>query len=239
MGVVPDQKTQRSKPFLQSRPGSLPTTSTGGCSDWYAGVDRRGHSSRARGATRGRSVPGGAGVEGGRGETEDESNQASEEGPRHSGLREAQRSKGGSQRKQHGPDSPGPGGVGAPAYRQAGGLAAAPELHRASEVREELSGLGDQEVAQEEARQELGGWQERGRESGVPGFEQCSGTLTNGRAEIPNSFVARASRGFVEGGNNNIKVLKRRCYGIFNLSRLYQRLFLDSEGYDRFSKSPV
>ena len=27
--------------------------------------------------------------------------------------------------------------------------------------------------------------------------------------------------------NNKIKVLKRRCYGLFNLGHLFQRIFLD------------
>src|SRR5262249_11213128 len=118
-------------------------------------------------------------------------------------------------------------------------LAASPELNRAYELREELTGIFDQELSKEEARQELGVWQERVRESGVPGFEKFRGTLTHWMEEITNYFVARESSGFVEGVNNKIKVLKRRCYGIFNLSRLSQRLFLDFEGYDRFSKSPV
>ena len=36
--------------------------------------------------------------------------------------------------------------------------------------------------------------------------------------------------GFVEGFNNKVKVLKRRCYGIFNLKHLFQRIFLDFSG---------
>ena len=42
----------------------------------------------------------------------------------------------------------------------------------------------------------------------------------------------------VSGGsqsfNNRVKVLKRRCYGIFNGKRLFQRLTLDNQGYERF-----
>ena len=53
--------------------------------------------------------------------------------------------------------------------------------------------------------------------------------------EISNYFLARQNSGFVEGLNNKIKVLKRRCYGIFNLSHLFQRLSLDLEGYQRFA----
>jgi len=43
------------------------------------------------------------------------------------------------------------------------------------------------------------------------------------------------SSGFVEGLNNKVKVLKRRCYGIFNLGHLFQLLFLDLEGYRLFA----
>ena len=39
----------------------------------------------------------------------------------------------------------------------------------------------------------------------------------NGAQEIINYFVNRESSGFVEGLNNKLKVLKRRCYGLFNL----------------------
>ena len=54
--------------------------------------------------------------------------------------------------------------------------------------------------------------------------------------EITNYFLKRETSGLVEGINNKIKVLKRRCYGIFNLGHLFQRLFLDLEGYRLFAK---
>ena len=37
------------------------------------------------------------------------------------------------------------------------------------------------------------------------------------------------------GFNNKLKVLKRRCYGLFNLKHLFQRIFLDLEGYRLFA----
>ena len=55
--------------------------------------------------------------------------------------------------------------------------------------------------------------------------------------EITNYFLARETSGFVEGLNNKIKVVKRRCYGIFNIGHLFQRLFLDLEGYHLFAKT--
>jgi hypothetical protein len=33
---------------------------------------------------------------------------------------------------------------------------------------------------------------------------------------------------------NKIKVIKRRCYGIFDENSLFRRIFLDTEGYARF-----
>ena len=56
---------------------------------------------------------------------------------------------------------------------------------------------------------------------------------------IANYFVEHQSSGFVEGLNNKLKVLKRRCYGLGNVVRLFQRLMLDLEGYRRFSPWPV
>ena len=41
--------------------------------------------------------------------------------------------------------------------------------------------------------------------------------------------------GFVEGFNNKLKVLKRRCYGLTNLGHLFQRIFLDLEAYRVFA----
>jgi transposase len=52
---------------------------------------------------------------------------------------------------------------------------------------------------------------------------------------ITNYFIERRSSGFVEGLNNKLKVLKRRCYGLRNVDRLFQRLTLDVDGYRRFS----
>ena len=45
-----------------------------------------------------------------------------------------------------------------------------------------------------------------------------------------NYFNSRHKRGFVEGLNNKLKVLKRRCFGLDNPLKLFQRLWLDIEG---------
>lgn len=60
-------------------------------------------------------------------------------------------------------------------------------------------------------------------------------TLTKYKPYIGNYFKARKNSGFVEGLNNKIKVLKRRCYGLFNVKSLFQRLFLDLQGMEIYA----
>jgi len=57
-------------------------------------------------------------------------------------------------------------------------------------------------------------------------------TLRHFFNEIANDFVLRLSSGLVEGLNNKIKVIKRRCYGIFRLEPLFQKILLDIQGYE-------
>ncbi|RLG30128.1 hypothetical protein DRO03_05325 [Methanosarcinales archaeon] len=49
------------------------------------------------------------------------------------------------------------------------------------------------------------------------------------------SYISRQTSGFIEGLNNKIKVIKRRCYGIFNVKHLFQSIYLDMEGYSLFT----
>ena len=56
-------------------------------------------------------------------------------------------------------------------------------------------------------------------------------TLKKYKSSIANYFKARKNSGFVEGLNNKIKVMKRRCYGFFKSESYFQRLFLDLKGY--------
>jgi transposase len=67
-------------------------------------------------------------------------------------------------------------------------------------------------------------------------FNRFITTLKKYQPEIENYFQDRNSSGFVEGFNNKVKVMKRRCYGIFNLKHFYQRLVLDFSGYQLFGK---
>ena len=62
-------------------------------------------------------------------------------------------------------------------------------------------------------------------------FDKFIGTLKKYKPYIANYFKKRRNSGFVEGLNNKIKVVKRRCYGFFNNESLFQRLYLDLKGY--------
>ena len=110
-----------------------------------------------------------------------------------------------------------------------------PALPQAYELREQLTGIFDAPLSKAAALHQLTDWQRQVRASGLSCYDRFLLTLEKWREEISNYFLARHNSGFVEGLNNKIKVLKRRCYGIFNLSPLFQRLFLDLEGYQRFA----
>jgi transposase len=70
--------------------------------------------------------------------------------------------------------------------------------------------------------------------SGLAEFDSFLGTIDRWMDQITNYFQGRQTSGFVEGFNNRVKVLKRRCYGIFKVDRLFQRLTLDWHGYQLF-----
>jgi transposase len=77
-------------------------------------------------------------------------------------------------------------------------------------------------------------WYKRMHASGLAEFASFLGTIDRWMDPITNDFQDRQSSGFVEGFNNRVKVLRRRCYGIFDVGRLLQRLTLDLHGYRRF-----
>ena len=57
--------------------------------------------------------------------------------------------------------------------------------------------------------------------------------------EITNYLIYRENSGFIEGFNNRVKVRKRRCYGIFDLKHLFQRISLDLCGYRLFAAHSI
>jgi transposase len=77
-------------------------------------------------------------------------------------------------------------------------------------------------------------WEDKVAQSDLLCFDGFVQTLTRYQEHIVNYFKGRHTSGFVEGFNNKIKTMKRRCYGISNEKSLFRRLFLDTEGYDVF-----
>jgi transposase len=112
----------------------------------------------------------------------------------------------------------------------------APRLKQAYDLREQLTAIFEQHLSKDQAQRKIRTWIRRVRKSGLTCFAEFLKTLEHWWEEITNYFVDRASSGFVEGFNNKIKVLKRRCYGIFNLEHLFQRIYLDLEGYRLFAR---
>jgi transposase len=114
----------------------------------------------------------------------------------------------------------------------------APKLKQAYDLREQLTAIFDQDLSQACAKSKIRAWIARVELSELKCFDAFLLTLDHWWEEITNYFIDRASSGFVEGMNNKLKVLKRRCYGIFNLKHLFQRIYLDLEGYRLFLGDP-
>jgi transposase len=110
----------------------------------------------------------------------------------------------------------------------------APEMETAYVLREELTNIFDQPHSKEDGKHAIEAWSKRVSKRGIAEFTDCLKTVHNWLDEITNYFLERQTSGFVEGFNNRIKVMKRRCYGIFKVNRIFQRLTLDLHGYERF-----
>jgi transposase len=111
----------------------------------------------------------------------------------------------------------------------------APELVMAYLLWLTLTQIFENRITKEQARFQLRGWKGLVRESGIAWFNSFLNTRKERMEEITNYFVERQSSGFVEGLNNKIKVMKRRCYGILNRNHFFQRLFIDLRGYELFA----
>jgi len=110
-----------------------------------------------------------------------------------------------------------------------------PKLKQAYDLQQQLTAIFDQHNSPASAQTKIRAWIKRIARSGLRCFDKFINTLGRWWQEIINYFVNRDNSGFVEGLNNKLKVLKRRCYGLFNLKHLFQRIFLDLEGYRLFA----
>jgi transposase len=110
-----------------------------------------------------------------------------------------------------------------------------PLLKTGYDFQMELTNIFDSLISREQAQNQIKDWIERVKASEVREFNPFLQVLETMWEEILNYFTTRENSGFVEGLNNKIKTLKRRCYGIFNLRHLYQRIYLDLNGYEVFA----
>lgn len=109
-----------------------------------------------------------------------------------------------------------------------------PKLKDAYEACEALTTIYESALSKGQGKRKLRGWIHSVTNRQLRCFDRFIRTLNTHFEEITNYFVNRQTSGFVEGLNNKLKVLKRRCYGITNLTHFYQRVSLDLNGYARF-----
>jgi len=110
---------------------------------------------------------------------------------------------------------------------------------QAYDFRERLTAIFDARLSKECAQTKIQLWIKQVQKSNLHCFDNFLKLLNAWWNEITNYFVERKNSGFVEGFNNKVKVIKRRCYGIFNLSHLFQRIYLDLSAYRLFAPTPI
>lgn len=108
-------------------------------------------------------------------------------------------------------------------------------LRQAHTLREELTRIFATARSKADGVRRIGFWRVRVVKSGLTCFDRFLTLLDTWLDLITNYFTDHQTSGFVEGLNNKLKVLKRRCYGLRNYQRLFQRLTLDVSGYRWFS----
>lgn len=114
-------------------------------------------------------------------------------------------------------------------------LSYSPKLKQAYALREQLTSIFDTARSKADGLRRIRWWRQRVERSGLACFDGFLNMLDRSLDLIANYFIDRQTSAFVEGLNNKLKVLKRRCYGLRNVGRLFQRLWLDLDGYRRFS----
>ncbi len=110
-----------------------------------------------------------------------------------------------------------------------------PDLKLAYTFREELTSIFEMHLTVVEGKRRLLKWRDKVCQSTLTCFDKFVITINNWLDKIANYFADRLSSGFVEGLNNKAKTVKRRCYGILRTTTLFQRLYLELDGYRRFA----
>ena len=112
-----------------------------------------------------------------------------------------------------------------------------PKLRKGYRLCRQITPVYNSKIGKLRATKQIDSWILKVEQSGLKQFDTFINTLTKYKQYIANYFKGRHTSGFVEGFNNKIKVIKRRCYGIFDENSLFRRIFLDTEGYDKYLPS--
>lgn len=103
----------------------------------------------------------------------------------------------------------------------------APALKQAWLLRHELFLIYESPHTPEQAEQHFDRWIQQVRKTDLTCFDGFIQRLEASRADILTYFDGRHSSGFVEGLNNKLKVIKRRCFGLLDAGKLFQRIQID------------
>jgi transposase len=105
-----------------------------------------------------------------------------------------------------------------------------PALASAYVLRTLLTAIFDHSPDRATAQTRLQLWNEQVKAAGLSCFGKFLNTLHRWQDGILNYFEGGHTSGFVEGLNNKLKLLKRRCFGLDDPVELFRRLWLDIEG---------
>ena len=86
-----------------------------------------------------------------------------------------------------------------------------PSLEKAYQLQNDLTTIFEMNISRSGGKRRIKNWMSRVKESGINCYKKFIFTLDSYLEEIVNYFIDRHSSGFVEGLNNKIRVIKRRC----------------------------
>ena len=110
-----------------------------------------------------------------------------------------------------------------------------PVLKKAHGYALRLTQIFNTHTTKKSAMSKINRWITSVEKSDLRIFNAFISTLQKYKLYIGNYFKRRKNSGFVEGLNNKIKVTKRRCYGFIKTESMFQRLFLDLQGFQCYA----
>ena len=110
-----------------------------------------------------------------------------------------------------------------------------PNLKKAHSLAIRLTHIFNAHHSRKHASIKINRWIKRVQKSDIGIFDGFVETLKKYKPMILNYFKKRKNSGFVEGLNNKIKVMKRRCYGLGSPTSYFQRIWLDLNGFKKYA----